>query len=34
MKASNVNKITVKTHDGHYEFIEMKYGLSKAPITF
>ena len=33
MKAEDVSKTTFRTHDGHYEFLVMLFGLTNAPAT-
>lgn len=34
MKTSDVQKTAFKTHDRHYEFIVMPFGLSNVLTTF
>jgi hypothetical protein len=34
MKESDIPKMTFRTHEGHYEFLVMPFGLCNAPSTF
>ena len=34
MKEEDISKTTLRTHEGHYEFLIMSFGLTNAPFTF
>ncbi|GJY04064.1 putative mitochondrial protein [Tanacetum coccineum] len=34
MKKDDIHKTTFRTHEGHYEFLVMSFGLNNAPSTF
>ena len=34
MKTEDIPKTTFRTHEGHYEFLVMSFGLTNAPSTF
>lgn len=34
MKEEDIPKTVFRTHEGHYEFVVMSFGLINAPTTF
>jgi len=34
MRDEDVHKMTFRTHDNHYEYLIMSFGLTNAPGTF
>jgi len=34
MHPDNIHKTAIRTHHGHFEFVVMPFGLTKAPSTF
>ena len=34
MREKDIEKTTVRTHEGHYEFLVMPFGFTNVPSTF
>jgi Reverse transcriptase (RNA-dependent DNA polymerase) len=34
MKTEDIHKTIFKTHEGHYEYVVISFGLTNAPATF
>lgn len=34
MRMEDISKIPFYTHQGHYEYVVMSFGLTNAPVTF